>query len=109
VGRIRDRPRLPALDLVAPAVGPNQRLDQGLVSARLPCRRRHALRRHDYVHFLRNTLDYVPRKVDDDCLRELRWLYDRRDLAEARRDLAAWLTKWQATYPKLCSWVEEHI
>ena len=26
-----------------------------------------------YVHFLRNALDYVPRKVDDDCLRELRW------------------------------------
>jgi len=42
-----------------------------------------------YVHFLRNALDYVPRKVDDDCLQELRWLYDRRDLAEARRDLAA--------------------
>jgi putative transposase len=62
-----------------------------------------------YVHFLRNALDYVPRKVDDDCLRELRWLYDRRDLAEARRDLAAWLARWQATYPKLCGWVEEHI
>jgi transposase-like protein len=62
-----------------------------------------------YVHFLRNALDYVPRKVDDDCLRELRWLYDRRDLAEARRDLAAWLAKWQATYPKLCGWVEERI
>jgi transposase-like protein len=62
-----------------------------------------------YVHFLRNALDYVPRRVDDDCLRELRWLYDRRDFAEARRDLAAWLAKWQATYPKLCGWVEEHI
>jgi transposase-like protein len=62
-----------------------------------------------YVHFLRNALDYVPRKVDDDCLRELRWLYDRRDFAEARRDLAAWLAKWQVTYPKLCGWVEEHI
>ncbi len=37
-----------------------------------------------YVHFLRNALDYVPRKVDDDCLQELRWIYDRRDLAEAR-------------------------
>jgi putative transposase len=61
------------------------------------------------VHFLRNALDYLPRKVDDDCLRELRWLYDRRDFAEARRDLAAWLGKWQATYPKLCGWVEEHI
>jgi putative transposase len=35
-----------------------------------------------YVHFLRNALDYVPRKVDDDCLQELRWFYDRRDLAE---------------------------
>jgi transposase-like protein len=27
-----------------------------------------------YVHFLRNALDYLPRKADDDCLRELRWL-----------------------------------
>lgn len=30
-----------------------------------------------YVHFLRNALDYVPHKVDDDCLMELRWFYDR--------------------------------
>ena len=62
-----------------------------------------------YVHFLRNALDYVPRKVDDDCLRELRWFYDRRELAEVRRDIAAWLAKWQAKYPKLCAWVEENI
>ena len=62
-----------------------------------------------YVHFLRNALDYVPRKVDDDCLQELRWLYDRRDLGEARRDLAAWLARWQGKYPKLTSWVEENI
>jgi putative transposase len=62
-----------------------------------------------YVHFLRNALDYVPRKVDDDCLMELRWFYDRRDLAEVRRDLAAWLAKWQAKYPKLTSWVEENV
>jgi transposase-like protein len=62
-----------------------------------------------YVHFLRNALDYVPRKVDDDCLQELRWLYDRRNLAEARSDLAAWLAKWAAKYPKLTGWVEESI
>jgi putative transposase len=31
-----------------------------------------------YVHFLRNALDYVPRRVDGDCLQELRWIYDRR-------------------------------
>ncbi len=47
-----------------------------------------------YVHFLRNALDYLPRKADDDCLQELRWIYDRRDTQEARRDLAAWLMKW---------------
>ena len=62
-----------------------------------------------YVHFLRNALDYVPRKVDDDCLQELRWFYDRRDLAEARRDIAQWLAKWQAKYPRLCNWVEDNI
>lgn len=62
-----------------------------------------------YVHFLRNALDHLPRRRDDDCLRELRWLYDRRDAAEARRDLAAWLLKWQDKYPKLCDWVEANI
>jgi putative transposase len=62
-----------------------------------------------YVHFLRNALDYLPRQADDDCLQELRWLYDRRDAQEARQDLAAWLTKWGQRYPKLCAWVEENI
>ena len=45
-----------------------------------------------YVHCLRNALDYLPRKADDDCLQELRWIYDRRHAQEARQDLAAWLT-----------------
>jgi putative transposase len=62
-----------------------------------------------YVHFLRNALDYVPRKVDDDCLMELRWFYDRRDLGEVRRDLAQWVTKWQGKYSKLVAWVEENV
>jgi len=62
-----------------------------------------------YVHFLRNALDYLPRKADDDCLQELRWIYDRRDLQEAQRDLAAWINKWQGKYPKLVDWVESSI
>lgn len=62
-----------------------------------------------YVHFLRNAIDYLPRKADDDCLKELRWLYDRRNIQEARKDLAVWLNRWQGKYPKLCSWVEENI
>ena len=53
--------------------------------------------------------DYVPRRVDDDCLQEPRWLHDRRDLPEARRDLAAWLAKWSGKYSKLTGWVEENI
>jgi putative transposase len=62
-----------------------------------------------YVHFLRNALDHMPRKADDDCLRELRWLYDRRNAAEAEKDLAAWLLRWQEKYSRLCDWVEENI
>jgi putative transposase len=62
-----------------------------------------------YVHFLRNTLDYLPRKADDDCLQELRWMYERRDVEEARRDLKSWLEKWAAKYPKLCEWIEGNI
>ena len=62
-----------------------------------------------YVHFLRNALDHLPRKADDDCLTELRWIYDRRNLQEARQDLAAWLKKWGQRYGKLCQWVEDNI
>jgi putative transposase len=62
-----------------------------------------------YVHFLRNALDHMPRKKDDDCLTELRWIYERRNVQEARQDLAAWLTKWESRYRKLCEWVENNI
>jgi putative transposase len=62
-----------------------------------------------YIHFMRNASDHLPRKRDDNCRRELRWIYDRRDLKEAHQDLAAWLSKWQEKYPKLCDWVEENI
>ena len=62
-----------------------------------------------YVHFLRNALDHLPRKADDDCLQELRWLYDRRSVEEARRDLAAWIAKWAGRYPRLVAWADENI
>ena len=62
-----------------------------------------------YVHFLRNAADHLPRKATDDCLQELRWIYDRRDLGEARSDLTKWLGKWSEKYPKLCEWVEANI
>jgi transposase-like protein len=55
---------------------------------------------------LRNALDHLPRKADDDCLQELRWLYDRRSVEEACRDLAAWIAKWGDRYKKLVDWVE---
>ena len=62
-----------------------------------------------YVHFLRNALDHLPRKRDDDCLKELSWLYERRNLKDARADLAAWIERWQGRYAKLVAWVEENI
>jgi len=30
------------------------------------------------------------------------------NVEEARRDLVAWLAKWEAKYPKLCEWVENN-
>jgi transposase-like protein len=69
-----------------------------------------ALWQRCYVHFLRNALDFLPRRaVADDCLTELRWMFERRDAGEARRDLGAWLQKWAAKYPKLCAWVEANV
>lgn len=68
-----------------------------------------ALWQRCYVHFLRNALDHLPRKTGNDCLRELRLLYDRRDIEEAYEDLSQWLGKWRQRYPKLCDWVEENI
>lgn len=62
-----------------------------------------------YVHFLRNALDYLPRKGDHDCLQELRWIYERRSLVEAHQDIRTWVKKWESRYLKLCSWVEENI
>ena len=54
-----------------------------------------------FVHFQRNAMDPLPRRANDDCLQELRWIYD-------RRDLAAWLSKWGSKYARLCDWVEEN-
>jgi putative transposase len=68
-----------------------------------------ALWQRCYVHFLRNALDYLPRKADDDCLTELRWIYERRTGQEARQDLAAWVARWAGRYPRLCRWAEENI
>jgi putative transposase len=62
-----------------------------------------------YVHFLRNALDDLPRKADDDCLQEWRRIYDRREAPAARQDLAAWLTNWESRDPKRWAWVEENI
>jgi len=59
-----------------------------------------------YVHFLRNAIDHQPRKRDDDCLQELRWLYDHRQLKEVIADFKAWITKWLGRYRKLVARVE---
>jgi transposase-like protein len=61
------------------------------------------------VHFLRNALDYLLRKADDDCLQALRWIDGRRDIQEAQRELAAWISQWQGKYPKLVDGVETNI
>lgn len=67
-----------------------------------------AARQRCYAHFLGNALDHVPRRIDDECPHELRCLYHRRDLAEARRDLAQRLAKCKTKHPKLMAWVDDN-
>ena len=62
-----------------------------------------------YVHFLRNALDYLPRKTSDDCMQELRWIYDRKNFAEAKKVLNEWYIRWEKKYSRLCNWVEDNI
>ncbi|SEL34280.1 Transposase, Mutator family [Nitrosovibrio tenuis] len=37
------------------------------------------------------------------------WLYRRRDIAEAQRDLSAWLGRWAGNYSKLTDRMEENM
>lgn len=47
-------------------------------------------------------LTTCPAKQATTALKELRWLYDRRDVSEAQKDLASWLSRWRKTCPRLC-------
>ena len=62
-----------------------------------------------YVHFLRNALDYLPRKADDDCRQEVALALRPAQSQRGRAGSAAWLMRWATRYPKLTDWVEAHI
>ena len=62
-----------------------------------------------FVHFLRNVLDYLPKRSDNICLQELRAIYERMTLKEALNSKQEWVTKWREKYPRLCDWVEDQI
>jgi hypothetical protein len=56
---------------------------------------KHKAERIDLKALVGNDREFLRQlKVDGDCLQELRWLYARRDLAEALDDLATWLARW---------------
>lgn len=68
-----------------------------------------ALWQRCYVHGLRNAKDYLPRRCNDNCLGELKFIYEQRSIDDAHRELKAWVNKWADIHSKLVSWVEENI
>lgn len=50
-----------------------------------------------YVHFLWNALDYLPRKADNDCMTELRWIYDRRSIRGSQARLGGMVAEMGGT------------
>ena len=91
----------------------------GAGGLRRPCRpqeshprgaARGCLGQRSHVHFLRNALDSLPRKADDDCLKGALLASP---TAKTRRrrggTWASWIATWQGKYPKLGDWVESNI
>ena len=73
------------------------------------CYRPQALWQRCYVHLLRNAADHLDRKADAEALTELRWVYDRANVAEATKDISAWIERWSKKAPRLVGWVEANI
>ena len=68
-----------------------------------------ALWQRCYVHGLRNAKDYLPRKCNDDCLEDLKFIYEQRSIDDAHKEFKAWVDRWADKHPKLISWAEENI
>ncbi len=68
-----------------------------------------ALWQRCYVHLLRNATDHLDTKADGEALTELRWVYDRANVAEATKDISAWIERWSSKVPRLVGWVEANI
>jgi putative transposase len=89
-----------------------QRSEKALVSAlvemyvqRVSTRKVKAITEELCGHsFAASTISAINRGLDEGLTK-----FARRNVAEAQRDLAAWLTRWQKKYPKLTDWVEENI
>ncbi len=97
-----------AFDLAAERIRhPVYQLDLQLAAAGK--RSQQVLRSQSRDSARRRSRGRCPCKADDECMTELRWIYDRRTIDEARQDLAAWLKKWGKRYQKLCDWVEANI
>lgn len=61
------------------------------------------------MHFLRNAKDYLPRKCNDSCLDEMKFIYEQRNIEDAHKEFKAWVDKWAGKHEKLISWAEENI
>lgn len=68
-----------------------------------------ALWQRCFVHFLRNAIDYLPRKIDESCLQELKQIYEKGTREEALHYLTIWIDRWEKKCAKLCLWAEENI
>lgn len=68
-----------------------------------------ALWQRCFVHFLRNAKDYLPRRCNDSCLDEMKFIYEQRSIEDAHSKFKAWVDKWADKHEKLISWAEENI
>jgi putative transposase len=68
-----------------------------------------ALWQRCYVHFLRNAVALLPSKIGQDCINELKTIYNCGNINLAHEKLKEWILTWGDKCQNFCDWVEENI
>jgi putative transposase len=62
-----------------------------------------------WVHKMRNVANYLHRKTQEECLRELAKVYSAKDLSQAQKTFRYWKQKWKDKEPKASACVEKNL
>jgi transposase-like protein len=69
----------------------------------------HTRRQRCWVHKMRNILDHIPTKQNEEALEALRRIYNAPSLAEAKHHIQTFIRRYEARYPKATASLQEGL